>query len=130
MTYENNAVEMGLGRLVAWDLPDEASISLKALRAIRERGVERKINGVEIDGDPFPALNNIKWPVSDGGSEIGKVTSAIYSPRLKKNIGYAWLPVDRSILGESITIASEWGTRTGTVVEMPFVDPDKTIPVS
>jgi glycine cleavage system aminomethyltransferase T len=130
MTYENNPLEMGLDRLVAWDLPDEASISLKALRAIRERGVERRINGVEIDGDPFPALNNVKWPVTDGGSEIGKVTSAIYSPRLKKNIGYAWLPTAKSNLGETITIESEWGTRAGIVVEMPFVDPDKTIPVS
>ena len=32
--------------------------------------------------------------------------------------------------GEAVTIESEWGTRTGTIVEMPFVDPDKTIPVS
>jgi glycine cleavage system aminomethyltransferase T len=130
MTYENNPLEMGLDRLVAWDLPDEASISLKALKAIRGQGVSRKINGVEIDGDPFPALNNVKWPVTDGGAELGKVTSAIYSPRLKKNIGYAWLPTAKSNLGETITIESEWGTRTGTVVEMPFVDPDKTIPVS
>jgi aminomethyltransferase len=130
MTYENNPLEMGLDRLVAWDLPDEASISLKALKAIKEKGVSRKINGVEIDGDPFPALNNVKWPVTDGGAELGKVTSAIYSPRLKKNIGYAWLPTAKSNLGETITIESEWGTRTGTVVEMPFVDPDKTIPVS
>jgi aminomethyltransferase len=130
MTYENNPLEMGLDRLVAWDLADEASISLKALKAIKEKGVSRKINGVEIDGDPFPALNNVKWPVTDGGAELGKVTSAIYSPRLKKNIGYAWLPTAKSNLGETITIESEWGTRTGTVVEMPFVDPEKTIPIS
>jgi aminomethyltransferase len=130
MNYENNPLEMGLERLVAWDLPDEASISLKALRAIKEKGVDRKINGVEIDGDAFPALNNVKWPVTDGGSELGKVTSAIHSPRLGKNIGYAWLPTAKSNLGETVTIETEWGTRTGTVVEMPFVDPDKTIPVS
>jgi glycine cleavage system aminomethyltransferase T len=130
MTYENHPLEMGLDRLVAWDLPDEASISLKALKAIRDKGVSRKINGVEIDGEPFPALNNVKWLVTDDSAELGKVTSAIYSPRLKKNIGYAWLPTAKSNLGEQITIESEWGTRTGTVVEMPFVDPDKTIPVS
>jgi len=130
MTYENNPIEMGLERLVAWDLPAEVSISTDALRAIRERGVERKINGVEIDGDPFPGLNNVKWPVTDGGTGIGKVTSAIFSPRLGKNIGFAWLPADRSTLGTSVTIQSEWGTRAGTVVEMPFVDPNKEIPVS
>jgi len=130
MTYENNPIEMGLERLVAWDLPAEVSISTDALRAIRERGVERKINGVEIDGDPFPGLNNVKWPVTDGGAGIGKVTSAIFSPRLGKNIGFAWLPADRSTLGTRVTIQSEWGTRAGTVVEMPFVDPNKEIPVS
>jgi aminomethyltransferase len=130
MTYENNPIEMGLERLVGWDLPDEASISLRALREIRERGVDRKINGVEIDGDPFPGLNNVKWPATDGGARIGKVTSAIFSPRLGKNIGFAWLPADRCALGATVTIETEWGTRTGVAVQMPFVDPNKQIPVS
>ena len=83
-----------------------------------------------MDGDPFPELNNVKWPIVDGGREIGKVTSAIYSPRLERNIGFAWLPVERSTLGERVTVETEWGARTGTVVEMPFVDPSKQIPVS
>src|SRR5581483_5540535 len=82
MTYENNPLEMGLERLVDWDLPDEAVLSLRALRAIRERGVTRRINGVELDGNPFPELNNVKWPVVEDGRKIGKVTSAVYSPRL------------------------------------------------
>ncbi|MGZ4151812.1 MAG: glycine cleavage T C-terminal barrel domain-containing protein, partial [Actinomycetota bacterium] len=131
MTYDNNAYEMGLERLVDLDsLSDEQTISLAAYRRIKAEGVSRKINGVEIDGDPFPALNNVKWPVTDGGSSLGKVTSAIYSPRLRKNIGYAWLPAERSNLGESVRVETEWGTRTATVVEMPFVDPAKQIPVS
>jgi aminomethyltransferase len=130
MTYENNPVEMGLERLVDWDLPDEAAISLGALRAIRERGVTRRINGVELDGDPFPGLNNVKWPVVVEGERIGTVTSAIHSPRLARNIGFAWLPVERSAIGETVTVESEWGTRSATVVEMPFVDPSKQIPVS
>ncbi len=57
MTYENNPLEMGLERLVAWKLDDDASISLPALRHIKETGVERRIVGVELDGEPFPALN-------------------------------------------------------------------------
>ncbi|GIU99785.1 MAG: glycine cleavage system protein T [Actinomycetota bacterium] len=130
MTYENNPLEMGLERLVDWHLPDEASISLPALRRIKAEGVRRRIVGVEFDGDPFPALNFVKWPVIEGGTKIGKVTSAIYSPRLAKNIGYAWVPVERSELGTTLTVESEWGTRTATVVPMPFVDPEKRIPVS
>jgi glycine cleavage system aminomethyltransferase T len=130
MTVENNPIEMGLDRLVAWDLSDDASISIAALRRIREQGVSRRINGVEFDGDPFPELNNVKWPALDAGAEVGLVTSAIHSPRLGKNIGYCWLPTDRSTDGSSVSVKTEWGTRNATVVPMPFVDPDKEIPVS
>jgi aminomethyltransferase len=130
MTYENDPLEMGLDRLVDWDLSDDASISMAALRAIKERGVRHRIKGVELDGVPFPGLNNLKWPIVDGTEEIGRVTSAIHSPRLERNIGFAWLPVERSTLGERVTVETEWGPRTGTVVEMPFVDPSKQIPVS
>ena len=67
MTYENNAFELGLDRLVDFDLDDSASISIAAYRGIKQDGVTNKINGVVIDGEPFPALNNTKWPVSAGG---------------------------------------------------------------
>ncbi|MGZ8629701.1 MAG: glycine cleavage T C-terminal barrel domain-containing protein [Actinomycetota bacterium] len=131
MTYENNPIEMGLDRLVDWDtVADDACISMATLRKIRDAGVERRIIGVEIDGDPFPALNNVKWPVSSEGTEVGTVTSAIHSPRLEKNIGFAWMPANVDELGWSVQVATEWGERTATVVEMPFVDPKKTIPVS
>ena len=129
MTYENNPFELGLDRLVD-DLSEDACISIAALRKIRANGVTRRINGVELDGEPFPALNYVKWPIVDGGETVGKVTSAIYSPRLRKNIGYAWLPVERSTIGATVTVRSEWGDRTATIVEMPFVDPGKQIPVS
>jgi aminomethyltransferase len=130
MTYENNPIELGLDRLVDWDLADDVSISMPALREIAARGVTRKMNGVELDGDPFPELNNVKWSVIDGGETIGKVTSAIFSPRLGKNLGFAWLPTERSALGTTVEVQTEWGMRGATVVEMPFVDPGKQIPVS
>ena len=130
MTYENNAFEMGLDRLVDFGLSDSASISITALRRIKETGITRKIAGVEIDGAPFPALNNTKWPAVDGGQRVGKVTSAIWSPRLKRNIGYCWLPVEKTAHGSMVRVETEWGSRTATVVAMPFVDPDKRIPVS
>jgi aminomethyltransferase len=130
MTYENNAFEMGLERLVDFGLKDDQCISIAALRRIQQAGVSRRIAGVEFDGDPFPALNNTKWPASQGGKQVGKVTSAIYSPRLKKNIGYVWLPKQLASDGTQIDVATEWGNRGATVVPMPFVDPEKRIPVS
>jgi len=132
MTYENNALELGLERLVDFSLPDRASISIAALKRIRAEGVRRRLIGVELDGDPLPALNYVKWPAHrmEGGEPIGKVTSAIYSPRLRKNIGYCWVPTELAKDGSKVRVESEWGRRTATVAPMPFVDPDKRIPVS
>jgi glycine cleavage system aminomethyltransferase T len=131
MTYQNNAFEMGLDRLVDLDtLSDDASISVAAYRRIKDAGVATKINGVVFDGDPFPGLNAVKWPAAIDGQQVGKVTSAIYSPRLERNIGYCWLPADRSNEGQAVVVETEFGPRTATVTPMPFVDPSKQIPVS
>ena len=46
MTYENNAFELGLERLIDFDLDDSAAISIAAYRRIRQQGVSNKINGV------------------------------------------------------------------------------------
>ena len=127
MTYENTPYELGLERLVDLDV---ACAARDALRRLAERPVERRIVGVELDGERFPQLNFTKWPVRRNGTRIGKVTSAVYSPRLEKNIGYAWVPAQLAEEGTTLDVDSEWGERTATVVGMPFVDPQKTIPVS
>lgn len=129
MTYENNPFELGLERLVDFDLPGEC-LAMDALRGIRDQGVDRRITGVTLDGDPFPALNYSKWPAESDGTKVGKVTSAIYSPRLESNIGYCWLPTPLAQPGTTVTVNSEWGQRTATVTALPFYDPKKRIPVS
>jgi aminomethyltransferase len=129
MTYENNPFELGLERLVDFEMKGDC-VAMDALRRIRDRGATRRIAGVELDGEPFPALNFTKWPAEAQGRSVGPVTSAIYSPRLKKNIGYCWLPSALAVAGTKVTVASEWGRRTATVTAMPFVDPEKRIPVS
>jgi glycine cleavage system aminomethyltransferase T len=130
MTYENNAIEMGLARLVDFDLTDDASISIAAYRRIAAAGVERRLVGVTFDGAPFPDLNYVKWPATRDGRRIGQVTSAIFSPRLGANIGYCWVPTELATEGTTLAVSSEWGERQATVTPMPFVDPEKRIPVS
>src|SRR6266498_1220568 len=127
MTSENNPFELGLDRLVDLDVD---CIARDALRRIKERGVSRRIVGVEIEGDRFPTLNFVKWPITVRGERVGKVTSAVYSPRLERNIGYAWVPAPLSEVGTQLEVESEWGRRSATVVPMPFWDPEKQIPVS
>ena len=128
MTYENNPFEMGLDRLV--DLDMEADfVGKDALRRIRGEGVKQKIAGIEISGERIE-FNETIWPVVADGRTIGKVTSAIYSPRLERNIGYAWLPLEHTTLGTRITVEMPDRTAAATVVRMPFVDPGKRIPKS
>ncbi len=129
MTLENNPYEVGLGWLV--NLKQEADfIGRRALERVRAEGVQRKLVGIVIEG-PRIEFNMTKWPVSVGGQAVGRVTSAIYSPRLEKNIGYAMLPVAYAALGTRLTVTLPGGEpRPARVVEKPFVDPQKLIPKS
>ena len=128
MTIENNPYEVGLDRLV--DLDKEADfLGREALRRVRAEGVERRLAGVEIAG-PRIEFNMTRWPVERNGQRVGCVTSAIYSPRLEKNIGYAMLPVAHAAPGTGLTVETPEGAVDAVVVPMPFVDPQKKIPKS
>jgi aminomethyltransferase len=127
MTLENNPYEVGLERLVDEDKTD-AYVGREALRRIKAQGVKQKLVGIEIDG-PRLGFNAEKWPVTAQGRPAGRVTSAIYSPRLEKNIGYAMVPVAHAAPGTRLSVSiPEAGERSATVVPMPFVDPQKEIP--
>jgi aminomethyltransferase len=122
----------GLERLV--ELEQEADfIGKDALRRIAEQGVERKLVGIEIEGDPMTdegALNDF-WPVHEpGGAPIGRVTAGAWSPRLERNIGYAWVPASHVDVGTSLDLRAHRGERTARVASLPFVDPAKEIPKS
>jgi aminomethyltransferase len=128
MTLENNPYEVGLGRLVS--LKQEADfIGKEALARIKREGVKRKLVGVEIAGDRLD-LNMTRWPVRRDGAGAGHVTSAVWSPRLRRNIGYAMVPVEHAGPGTRLEVGTPEGPRAATVVEMPFVDPDKELPRS
>src|SRR5262249_858938 len=102
MTLENNVYEVGLERLVDED-KHAGYVGKDALKKIRREGVTRKLVGVEIAGDPLP-FNPEKWIVKAGGEAAGRITSAVWSPRLKKNIGYAMLPVAHAKRSASLTV--------------------------
>jgi aminomethyltransferase len=76
-------------------------------------------------------MNAVPWAVAANGSGAGRVTSAVYSPRLKKNIGYAMMLVAHATLGTALTVIIPGvGARKATVVSRPFIDPNKDIPKS
>ncbi len=127
MRLENNVYEIGLDYLV-----DEGKnaeyLGRAALKRIKSEGVKQKLVGIEIEGARIE-MNAVPWAAAVNGTGIGKVTSAIWSPRLKKNLGYAMVPVAHAALGTALTVAIPGvGARKATVVPRPFIDPKKEIP--
>ncbi len=128
MTLDTNPYEVGLGWLV--DLDQDADfVGKQALATIKRDGVSRKLVGVEIAGAPLD-LNMTRWPISQNGTGGGWVTSAVFSPRLGKNIGYAMVPIALAEHGTMLSVETADGTRAATVVPKPFVDPKKDLPKS
>src|SRR5207244_4672023 len=125
MTIENNPYEVGLGWTVDLDKPGDF-IGKTALQRIKDEGVKWRLVGIEIDGGPID-FNMTKWTVTAGGRPVGRVTSAIHSPRLKANIGYAMLPIIHADLGTELTVDHPDRPRTATVVKKPFIAPAKEI---
>ena len=54
----------------------------------------------------------------------------MWSPRLEKNIGYVWVPIELAEPGNVLAIESERGHLTGTTAAIPFVDPKKEVPAA
>ena len=133
--YDTNPFEVGMGYDWMVDLRgDDDFIGRAALERIKAEGVSRKLVGVEIDGASVGCFNDGSmidvFPVYNGDLRIGQVTSACYSPRLKKNIGMAMVPIDYTEIGTPLEVETPWGQRDAAVVQKPFVDPKKTIPKS
>jgi glycine cleavage system aminomethyltransferase T len=100
--------ELGLDRLVNLDIEADF-IGKAALRKIKEEGPSRKQVGLVIDGDPLNGPNTSYWSIKKDGAVIGKVTSAVYSPRLKKNIALAMVAKEHAVLGAEVQVLNKSG---------------------
>ena len=121
-----NPFELGFDRLVNLDT-DINFIGKEALKKIKQEGIKRKQVGLIIYCNPLSGPNTTFWPIEKDGKTIGKVTSAVYSPRLKKNIALAMVEVNHSELGNQLNIETHEGKYSSTIVEKPFYDPKKKI---
>ena len=126
MDINTNPFELGLDRFIDLDM-DADFVGKDALRQIKLAGVKRRQVGVVIDGPPLAQPNTRFWPLSIGGQSIGKVTSAVYSPRLKKNIALAMVDSAHAALGTKFSVSAAQGDRIAVAVEKPFYDPKKLI---
>jgi len=121
-----NPFELGMERLVNLD-NDNQFIGKDALIKIREKGIKRKQVGMVIDCDPLEGPNTTFWPILKNDINIGKVTSAVYSPRLKKNIALGMVSIENSEIDNLFEIKMPESNNKAKVVLKPFYDPKKNI---
>jgi glycine cleavage system aminomethyltransferase T len=129
-TLDNNPFEItGLERLV--EVQDADYAGKAALEAIRENGVTRKLVGIEAPGDPSFFEITEPRPALAGGHHVGRVTDLVWSPRLQRNIGYVWVPIELAGPGHNLEIQWKSGERTpAKTAAIPFLDPHKTVPAA
>ena len=121
-TGENNPFECNLDKYC----PSNASheyIGKIALSKIQNEGVKQRMRGIIFDGDPCPATSQPLNVLSNDNKKIGQITSGIFSPRIKKNIGLSMILKDHWEIGENIIVETLDGDkRNGTITSLPFPD--------
>jgi len=130
MTLDDTPLHvMGLERLVE-DQPQDY-MGKAALEALKTKGVDRKLVGLDLPGDQLRAELSRTWDVVRDGTTVGRVTDAVWSPGLERNIGFVWVPIDMAEPGTKLEIHTEHGTTIeGTTASIPFVDPRKNAPAA
>ena len=126
MDINTNPFELGLEKFIDID-KDFDFIGKEALLEIKKEGIKRKLVGVEIDGEPMSGPNTTFWKIENNNIAVGKVTSAVYSPRLEKNIALAMIDKKHTVIGTELKIMSENNILNARVVEKPFFDPGKAV---
>jgi aminomethyltransferase len=107
-------LQAGLGWVVAWGKGEFRG--RKALAAERDRGVGRKLRGLEVEGRRPPRAEQT---VTAGGKAIGQVTSGNYSPTLDRGIALAFLPPEVEE-GSELAIDVRGSEVPARVVPLPF----------
>ena len=126
MDINTNPFELGLDKYI--DINNDFNfIGKTALKKIIETGINRKQVGLVINSDPLKGPNTRFWDIKIDGLNIGTITSAVYSPRLKQNIALGLIAVDHAKIGNEVFIDQGSYTSSAIIIEKPFYDPKKAI---
>ena len=115
MDEKTTVLEADLGWIVGWK--KESFIGSDVLRRQKQEGVARKLVGFEMLDR---AIARHGHGVLVDGRPAGVVTSGTQTPYLKKAIGMAYLPADRSQPGTEFEVDIRGRHARARVVPMPF----------
>ncbi len=108
-------LEAGLGWITKLQAKD--CIGKEALLAQKERGIGRKLVGIELEGKVFPRKG---YPIYFAGKEQGNITSGIFSPSLNRGIALGYLPLQAAAIGTKVQVKIRGKLAAGKVVKSPF----------
>lgn len=109
-------LEAGLERFVRFDKGE--FIGRDALLAQRERGLARRLAGLEVLDR---AIARQGHPVTDGeGRPVGEVTSGSFAPTLGKSLAMAFVPPALAEPGRELGVVVHGRRRPARVVPLPF----------
>ena len=126
MTINTNPLELGMDKFI--DLTDDFDfIGKNALIKIKNEGIKRKQVGLYLDNSRMKGPNTRFWDLMYDNKIVGKITSAVYSPRLEQNIALAIVDIDYSNINQKLIVNDGDSEFNAVVVNKPFYDPNKNI---
>lgn len=108
-------LEANLGWICKLDKGD--FIGREALAKQKEEGIKRRLAGFEVTER---GIARDDQDVLVNGEKVGKVTSGSPAPYLKKNIGFAYVPVEFASVGQEIRIDVRGKLVGAQIVKAPF----------
>jgi aminomethyltransferase len=115
MDETTTVLEADLGWIVGWK--KESFNGAEVLRRQKQEGVGRKLVGFEMLDR---AIGRHGYDVYVDGSKAGVVTSGTQTPFLKKAIGMAYLPIEKTASGTEFEVDVRGRRARAQVVPMPF----------
>ena len=126
MSINTNPLELGMDKFI--DLNNDFNfIGKSALIKIKNEGVQRKQVGLYLDNNRMDGPNTRFWNLKYDSKVVGKITSAVYSPRLKQNIALAIVDINYSNLNQKLIVDDGSSEFSAIVVNKPFYDPNKNL---
>jgi aminomethyltransferase len=118
---QTNPFEVRMEKYVDLHVPDDV-VGIQALRRIAAAGPKRHLLGVNLESKE-PIVFGFKWnAIHRDGARVGDLTTATWSYRLKRNIGFA-LIARACQVGERVEIQRADGVIAGTLADLPFIAP-------
>jgi len=126
MTINTNPLELGMDKFI--DLNSDFDfIGKDALIKIKNDGIKRKQVGLYLDNKRMDGPNTRFWNLIYNNKIVGKITSAVYSPRLEQNIALAMVDIKYSNLNQKLIVNDGNSEFNAVVVNKPFYDPNKNL---